>query len=72
MPLAINWNARKRTFGSVAIHRDGKAFAPRMRSDIRDANGPSVELDRKQLSELAIHDPQAFDAVVEKAKAAIA
>lgn len=31
-----------------------------------------IELDRKQLSELAIHDPQAFDAVVEQAKAALA
>src|SRR5688500_6109804 len=29
-----------------------------------------VGLDRKQLSELAIHDPAAFDAVVEEAKAA--
>ncbi|QDV68188.1 50S ribosomal protein L20 [Rosistilla carotiformis] len=31
-----------------------------------------IQLDRKQLSELAIHDPQAFDAIVEQAKAAIA
>src|SRR5262245_25598997 len=30
------------------------------------------ELDRKSLSELAIHDPAAFDAIVEKAKAALA
>ncbi|HED65732.1 MAG TPA: 50S ribosomal protein L20 [Planctomycetes bacterium] len=29
-----------------------------------------VELNRKQLSELAIHEPAAFDALVEKAKAA--
>ncbi len=29
-----------------------------------------VGLDRKQLSELAIHDPAGFDAVVEEAKAA--
>lgn len=29
-----------------------------------------IELDRKQLSEMAIHDPAAFDQVVEKAKAA--
>ncbi|QDV11657.1 50S ribosomal protein L20 [Rosistilla oblonga] len=31
-----------------------------------------IQLDRKQLSELAIHDPQAFDVIVEQAKAAIA
>lgn len=30
-----------------------------------------IELDRKTLSELAIHEPEAFRAVVEKAKAAI-
>jgi large subunit ribosomal protein L20 len=29
-----------------------------------------VELNRKQLSELAIHDPSAFDALVDTAKAA--
>ena len=32
----------------------------------------SVELDRKTLSEMAIHDPAAFDAVVEKAREALA
>ena len=31
-----------------------------------------VELDRKTLSEMAIHDPPAFDAVVEKAKETLA
>ena len=31
-----------------------------------------IELDRKSLSELAIHDPAAFDAIVAKVKAAIA
>lgn len=29
-----------------------------------------IQLNRKQLSELAIHDPAAFDAIVEEAKAA--
>ncbi len=29
-----------------------------------------IELNRKQLSELAIHDPKAFDALVEEARAA--
>ena len=31
--------------------------------------GAGVDLNRKQLSELAIHDPKAFDALVEEAKA---
>lgn len=31
-----------------------------------------IDLDRKALSELAIHDPVAFEAIVEKAKAALA
>jgi large subunit ribosomal protein L20 len=30
-----------------------------------------IELDRKQLSELAVADPAAFNAIVEKAKAFI-
>lgn len=30
----------------------------------------SISLDRKQLSELAIHDPKAFDALVNEARAA--
>ena len=30
-----------------------------------------IQLDRKQLSELAIHDPQAFGAVVDQVKAAL-
>ena len=29
-----------------------------------------IDLNRKQLSELAIHDPKAFDAIVEEARAA--
>ena len=31
-----------------------------------------IELDRKMLAEMAVNDPQAFDAVVEKAKEALA
>jgi len=30
----------------------------------------AIDLNRKQLSELAIHDPAAFDAIVDEAKAA--
>ena len=31
-----------------------------------------IQLNRKELSELAIHNPQAFEGIVEKAKAALA
>ena len=31
-----------------------------------------IELDRKALSEMAIHDPPAFDQIVEKVKQALA
>ena len=39
---------------------------------IAGLNRADIRLDRKQLSELAIHQPEAFKAVVEKAKAALA
>jgi large subunit ribosomal protein L20 len=32
----------------------------------------NIELDRKSLSELAIHDPPAFDAIVKEVKAVLA
>jgi large subunit ribosomal protein L20 len=38
---------------------------------INGLNKAGLELDRKTLSEMAISDPTAFDAVVEKAKAAL-
>ena len=36
---------------------------------IAGLKGAQIELNRKQLSELAIHDPAAFDTLVEEAKA---
>ena len=36
---------------------------------IAGLKGAGIDLNRKQLSELAIHDPAAFDALVEEAKA---
>jgi large subunit ribosomal protein L20 len=35
-------------------------------------NRANITVDRKQLSELAIHEPEAFAAIVEQAKAALA
>jgi len=39
---------------------------------IAGLKGAQIELNRKQLSELAIHDPAAFDTLVEEAKAVLA
>jgi large subunit ribosomal protein L20 len=39
---------------------------------INGLNKAGIEVDRKVLSDLAIHDPVAFGALVEKAKAALA
>lgn len=39
---------------------------------IHGLNKAGIELDRKTLSELAIHDPAAFDAICEQVKQALA
>jgi large subunit ribosomal protein L20 len=64
---------KKRTFRALWIVRI--SAATRMRGMpysqfIDGLNKAGVTLDRKQLSELAIHDPAAFDALVEEAKQA--
>ena len=40
------------------------------RFDLKDSKS-NIELDRKSLSEMAIHEPAAFGAIVEKAKSAL-
>src|SRR3990172_2803795 len=67
--------SRKREFRKLWIIRINAAVRERgMRYSefIAGINKAAIQLDRKMLSELAIHDPAAFDAIVEKAKAAIA
>ena len=64
---------KKRDFRRLWITRI--SAAARMRgitySQLIDGlNKAKIELNRKQLSELAIHDPAAFDRVVEEARAA--
>jgi large subunit ribosomal protein L20 len=66
---------RKRDFRSLWIIRINAAARERgMRYSelIAGLKAANIELDRKTLSELAIHDPQAFDRVAEMAKAALA
>jgi len=68
---------RKRTFRALWIQRINAAVreidATLTYSRLIDGLTKSgVEVDRKVLSDLAIHEPAAFAAVVEKAKAALA
>lgn len=67
--------ARKGEFRRLWITRINGALQSfgisysRFMGGLKKAN---IEVDRKQLSELAIHNPEAFAAIVEKAKAALA
>ncbi len=53
---------------SAACEQQGLRYSQFI-NGLKKAN---IELDRKQLSEMAIHDPAGFEAVVEQAKAALA
>ncbi|NOZ40808.1 MAG: 50S ribosomal protein L20 [Planctomycetes bacterium] len=66
---------RKREFRKLWIIRINAAARERGLRYSELVNGlkkAHIELDRKMLSEMAIHDPAAFDAVVEKAREALA
>ena len=67
---------RKRTFRALWIQRINAAVRAHDESLTysRFINGLSrsgVEVDRKVLADLAVHEPEAFGAIVEKAKAAL-
>ena len=66
---------RKRQFRRLWIIRINAAVRERgMRYSqfIHGLQQSGIELDRKTLSEMAIHDPGAFDKVVERVKEALA
>ena len=66
---------RKRQFRRLWIIRLNAAARERglrYSEFIHGLNKAGIELDRKTLSELAIHDPEAFDKVVEQVKEALA
>lgn len=66
---------RKRNFRRLWIIRINAAVRQhglRYSEFIHGLNEAGIELDRKTLSEMAIHDPAGFDVVVEQAKAALA
>ena len=69
--------ARKRQFRALWIQRINAAV--RMVDEsltysrfINGLNLAGIEVDRKVLADLAVHEPDAFGAIVEKAKAALA
>ena len=65
---------KKRTFRTMWIARLSAAVAPFGMNYSTFMNGvkkAGIEMNRKSLSEMAIQDPAAFAAVVEKAKAAL-
>jgi large subunit ribosomal protein L20 len=64
---------RKRDFRRLWILRISaacRARGLRYSRFIHDLHAAGIELDRKSLSELAIHDPKAFDGVVAAARGA--
>ncbi|MDE0696484.1 MAG: 50S ribosomal protein L20 [Boseongicola sp.] len=69
--------ARKRNFRALWIQRINAAVRAHDEALTysRFMNGLSragIEVDRKVLADLAVHEPEAFGAIVKKAKAAIA
>ena len=65
---------KKREFRQLWIARLSAAVAPYGLNYSKFMNGvkkAGIEMNRKSLSEMAIHEPAAFAAVVEKAKAAL-
>lgn len=67
--------ARKRNFRSLWIQRINAAAREAGLTYGRFINGldrAGIEVDRKVLADLAVHEPDAFKSLVEKAKAALA
>jgi large subunit ribosomal protein L20 len=63
---------KKRDMRSLWIIRINAALAPmniRYSQFIKDLNSSKLEIDRKVLSELAVNQPEAFKAIVEKVSA---
>jgi len=66
---------RKRDFRRLWITRINAAVRQhglRYSEFIHGLNQANIELDRKTLSEMAIHDPAGFEVVVEQVKVALA
>jgi large subunit ribosomal protein L20 len=71
----IGRKQKKRQFRALWIQRISAALMPHGLSYSRFIHGlkvAGIDLNRKQLSELAIHDPALFGTVVTQARAAVA
>jgi large subunit ribosomal protein L20 len=71
----IGRKQKKRQYRQLWITRISAALMPHELSYSKFVHGldkAGIEINRKSLSELAIHDPAAFGAIVEKARAALA
>ncbi|WND03720.1 50S ribosomal protein L20 [Temperatibacter marinus] len=67
--------AKKRTFRALWIQRinaGSRALGLNYGNFMHGLSLAGIEVDRKVLSDLAINEPQAFEALVEQAKAALA
>ncbi len=69
--------ARKRNFRALWIQRINAAVRAHDEEltysrFIHGLSRAGIEVDRKVLADLAVHEPEAFEAIVKKAKAAIA
>lgn len=67
--------AKKRNFRSLWIQRINAACRELDFTYARFINGlakAGIEVDRKVLADIAVHEPEAFKALAEKAKAALA
>ena len=70
----IGRKLKKRQFRNLWITRINNAVRPLGMNYSSFMNGlkkAGIELNRKMLSEMAIHDPKSFSALVETAKAAV-
>lgn len=71
----IGRKLKKRTFRALWIQRlnaAARAHGLTYSRLIDGLNKAQIEIDRKVLSDLAIREPEAFEAIVEKAKSALA
>ena len=74
-PLACERTTRRSVSRGRHRGEGGIVYAQTRKEVERLANGlakAGIEVDRKVLADLAVHEPQAFGAIVEQAKGALA
>ncbi|TQV70342.1 50S ribosomal protein L20 [Aliiroseovarius halocynthiae] len=66
--VLLEWMLFQRINAAVRSHDESLTYS----RFINGLNLAGVEVDRKVLADLAVHEPEAFGAIVEKAQAALA